>query len=77
MTFHFTADCKFDAENLDGAFLKLSQHFDALREGKDSELEQVGAMELKPDGTAYVSRHKVSGGVDGETIELPAVDLPE
>jgi len=48
MTFVFTADIEFDAEDLDDAFEKLRNHFQSLVDGIDTELGQIGNMELKP-----------------------------
>lgn len=55
-TFIFYANCTFEAENIDDAFLKLRDHFDALLgdedgiiEGKDLHLE-TGEMHIHPEG---------------------------
>ena len=47
MKFKFTADVTFDADDLDGAFASLSEHFDAL--GGDEEATTMlfeGCMDL-------------------------------
>lgn len=51
MIFRFKADCKFEAENLDAAFLQLSNHFQSLM-GEDvpgdQQLQMIeGSMDLR------------------------------
>jgi hypothetical protein len=49
MTFHFTADCTFEAKDLDDALQLLDDHFLYLmtEEQEGFELQFTGKMELK------------------------------
>ncbi len=54
MEFHFKADAKFEAENIDDAINKLSEHFKSLyQECIDEDitsdyLEFIGEMHISP-----------------------------
>lgn len=48
--FLMIADCEFDADDLDDAFLKLSKHFDSLASDEDDddpELITNGVIEIE------------------------------
>jgi len=48
MKFNLFADCEFDADNIDDAFVKLAKHFLTLHEGEDSPLINNGQIEVVP-----------------------------
>ncbi len=57
MEFHFKADAKFEAKNIDDAFLKLSDHFNSRYQECASDedesipseqLEFIGEMHIRP-----------------------------
>lgn len=52
MLFRFSAECMFDADDVDGALTKLSEHFDSLKQGEAANerkpLLTAGIMELRP-----------------------------
>jgi hypothetical protein len=52
ITFNIKANATFDAENIDDAFQKLSDHFKALAEegldGDDGQFIKHGAIEIAP-----------------------------
>ena len=49
MIFHLSALCEFEALDLDDAFLKVSEHFLAMREGGDSKLILGGTISIEPN----------------------------
>lgn len=48
MTFRFTADIEFDAEDLDYAFLMLARHFRARSTGGAYNLDFLGDLKIEP-----------------------------
>jgi len=48
-TFHFRADCKFEAMDIDDAFRRLAEHFERLGsddEDRESDFLNWGTMEI-------------------------------
>lgn len=48
MKFQMVCDMEFEAEDIDDAFEKLSEHFLKLQQGYDSTLLCKGAIGIKP-----------------------------
>jgi len=48
MKFAMRANIEFQADDLDGAFLKLSEHFGKLKKGLDTDLINIGAIHIIP-----------------------------
>ena len=46
--FKFTADCTFFAENIDDAFVRLSEHFKRLANEEENEAWFLGEMHIEP-----------------------------
>ncbi len=50
MRFRMVADIEFDADDVDDAFLALSDHFTMLRHNQESDLIEVGSISIEPTG---------------------------
>jgi hypothetical protein len=49
--FHFVADARFEAEDIDDALTKLALHFKDVRDGRESTLDQIGSIGIN----AYIT----------------------
>lgn len=48
MKFTFLANIVFEADHIDHAMVKISEHFENLVEESNSYFDYVGSMEIKP-----------------------------
>lgn len=48
MLFKLIANCLFEAEDIDDAFVKVARHFTAVYEGDDTDFLQAGGVEIAP-----------------------------
>ena len=46
--FRCKADFTFQAKDIDDALIKLSKHFKDIKKGKDSQLVELGEIQIKP-----------------------------
>lgn len=53
--FRLTADCEFRANNIDEALMLLSKHFRNIIQGRSTELEFVGNINLEKEKDIYIN----------------------